>query len=142
MGIGIRIYIVEDDNSLKRVPLNRFERMRRGVPGEALPQYSGRRMRSIYATIEMINRKPSDILRLDFSYLTFDSEGSLDRSEFATEARLTMNSLPPIKSANPKEKVIDAEHKFAQKRYRDQFLWSPTPEIEAAIITAIFGKEP
>ena len=33
MGIGIRIYIVEDDNSLKRVPLNRFERIYRVSKG-------------------------------------------------------------------------------------------------------------
>ena len=82
MGIGIRLYIVEDDDSLKRIPFNRYERMLRGVPGEALPQYSGRRMRSICAAIDMINRKPAEILRLEFSYLAFDSEGKLDRSEF------------------------------------------------------------
>ena len=138
MGIGIRIYIVEDDDSLERIPLTRYERMRRGVPGEGLPQYSGRRMRYIFALIEMINRKPVEIVRLSFSYLTFDSEGKLDRSEFATMARLSIDSLPPTEAAQPEQKVVDAEHKFEKKRYRDQFTWSPNPEIEAAIITAIF----
>jgi hypothetical protein len=142
MGIGIRIYIVEDDDFLKRIPLTRYERMRRGIPGEAMLQYAGKRMRYILAVIEMANRQPVEIVRLTFSYLTFDSKGQLDRSEFETKARLVIDSLPPTEAAQPKKKVVDAEHKFAKKRYRDQFLWSPTPEIEAAIITAIFGKTP
>ena len=139
MGIGIRLYIVEDDDSLKRCPLNRYERMLRGLPGEALPQYSGRRMRSICAAIELINRKPAEILRLDFSYLAFDSEGKLDRSEFETATMLGIDLLAQIKPIDPKRKVVDASHRFAEKRYKDQFLWSPTPGIESAIITAIFG---
>ena len=139
MGIGIRLYIVEDDDSLKRFPLNRYERMLRGLPGEVLPQYSGRRMRSICAAIELINRKPAEILRLDFSYLAFDSEGKLDRSEFETATMLGIDLLAQIKPIDPKRKVVDASHRFAEKRYKDQFLWSPTPEIESAIITAIFG---
>ena len=94
MGIGIRIYIVEDDDSIKRVPLTRYERMVQGVPGEALPQYSGRRMRIIFAAIDMVNRKPNEILRLDFSYLTFDSEGKLDRSEFEKALSLGRNCWP------------------------------------------------
>jgi len=142
MGIGIRIYIVEDDDSLKRIPLTRYERMLGGVPGEALPQYSGRRMRSICAAIDMINRKPTEILRLDFSNLAFDSEGKLDRSEFETAVRLGMDLLAPFETTAPKRKVINASHRFAEKRYKDQFSWSPTPEIEAAIITSIFGTKP
>jgi len=142
MGIGIRIYIVEDDDSLKRIPLTRYERMLGGVPGEALPQYSGRRMRSICAAIDMINRKPTEILRLDFSNLAFDSEGKLDRSEFETAVRLGMDLLAPFETTAPKRKVINASHRFAEKRYKDQFSWLPTPEIEAAIITSIFGTKP
>ena len=76
-----------------------------GVPNQ--------RMGSICAAIDMIKRKPAEILRLDFSYLTFDSEGSLDRSEFAREVRLAMDTFAPYKSIGPNRKVIDAEHKFA-----------------------------
>jgi len=139
MGIGIRIYVVEDDDSLKRIPLTRYERMLRGVPGEALPQYAGRRMRSICAAIDLINRKPAEILRLDFSYLAFDSEGKLDRSEFEKSLGLGIDLLAGIEPVDPKRKVIDASHRFAEKRYKDQFTWSPSSEIEAAIITSIFG---
>ena len=81
----------------------------------------------------------AEILRLDFSYLTFDSEGKLDRSEFETATMPGIDLLAQIKPIDPKRKVVDASHRFAEKRYKDQFLWSPTPEIESAIITAIFG---
>jgi hypothetical protein len=142
MGIGIRLYIVEDGDSLKRIPFNRYERMLRGMPGETLPQYAGRRMRSICAAIELVNRKPTEILRLDYAYLWFDSEGKLDRSEFEKSLSLSIDLLAGVKPIDPKRKVIDASHRFAEKRYKDQFTWSPSPEIEAAIITSIFGVKP
>jgi hypothetical protein len=38
--------------------------------------------------------------------------------------------------------VIDARTHFAKKRYEHEFKWTPTPEIQAAIVSEIFNKEP
>ncbi len=38
-------------------------------------------------------------------------------------------------------KIVDARSQFAKKRYEQEFRWSPSPEIEEAIITAIFGSD-
>jgi len=37
--------------------------------------------------------------------------------------------------------VIDAQHHFAKKRFDHQFKWKPTPEIEMAILKAIFKNK-
>jgi hypothetical protein len=34
---------------------------------------------------------------------------------------------------------VDAEHHFLQKHYENRYLWRPTPEIEEAIVKAVFG---
>jgi hypothetical protein len=52
-----------------------------------------------------------------------------------------MELLPPFTAGGQHSQVIEARHRFAKKRYDNEYRWTPTPEIEAAIIRAIFGSK-
>jgi hypothetical protein len=139
MGLGTRIFIVKEDDSLQRLTLKRYNRLIKGHPDEGLMQYAGKRIRYALIVLEMINRKPAEILMTEYSYLTFDSKGRLDACEREKAARLAIDTLEPILPVKRSGSIIDAKHKFAKKRFDDQYLWKPTPEIESAIQKAIFG---
>ena len=65
------------------------------------------------------------------------------RAELEKEARLAVEVLPPyIIDEEQSGRVIDARTHFAKKRYEHEFKWTPTPEIQAAIVSEIFNKEP
>ncbi|UCE52579.1 MAG: hypothetical protein JSV31_25525, partial [Desulfobacterales bacterium] len=81
MGLGTRIFIVKEDDSLQRVTLKRYNRIIKGYPDEGLLQYAGKRIRYELIVLEMIDRKPAEILMTEYSYLTFDSKGRLDAGE-------------------------------------------------------------
>ena len=102
-------------------------------------QFAGKRIRYALIVLEMMNRKPAEILMTEYSFLTFDSKGGLDASEREKAARLAMDTLEPITQEQRPGKVIDVKHKFAKKRFDDRYLWKPTPEIETAVQRAIFG---
>jgi hypothetical protein len=138
MGMSLRIFIVNDDDSLKRLPLAKFERLRRGDPKEHLSEHAGKRMRYALVALEMENRKPIGINLIQYSYLTIDSKGRIDAAERERGARLALEMLPPISSENIDQNIIDAQHRFAKKQYDHQFTWEPSPEIEAAIVKEIF----
>ena len=138
MSISLRIFIIDNDDSLKSLPLSKFERLRRGDPKERLPQYSGKRIRYALVALEMENRKPVGINLIQYSYLHIDSEGKIDVTERERGARLALEMLPPISSEKKSRQVIDAQHRFAKKQYDGQFTWEPSPEIEAAIVKEIF----
>ena len=138
MGVGTRIFLVNDDDSLKRFPLAKLERLRKGE--EYLPEYAGKRMRYAFVVMEMQNRKPIGIYIIQYSYLSFDSKGRIDAAEGEKEAMLAVNMVPPLPSDQEKGGVIMAQHKFAKKRYDELYRWKPTPEIEAAIVNAVFDK--
>ena len=139
MGLGTRIFIVNDDDSLERLTLKRYNRLLKGYPDEGLTQYARKRIRYALIVLEMINRKPAEILMTEYSFLAFGSKGRLDAGEREKAARLAMDTLEPI-AAEPKSgKVIDVKHRFAKKRFNNRYLWKPTPEIEAAIQRIIFG---
>jgi len=139
MGLGTRIFIVEEDDSLKRLTLKRYNRLIKGHPDEGLMQHAGKRIRYALIVLEMINRKPVEILMTEYSFLTFDSKGRLDASEREKATQLAMDTLEPIAPEQKLGKVIDVKHRFAKKRFDDRYLWKPTPEIEAAIQRIIFG---
>jgi len=45
MGISLRIFIVNDDDTLQRLPLARYDRLLERNPKESMPQYAGKRVR-------------------------------------------------------------------------------------------------
>ena len=69
----------------------------------------------------------------EYSYLAFDSKGRLDASEREKIDRLAMDTLEPILPGKRPERIIDAKHRFAKKKFDDRYLWKPTSEIESAI---------
>jgi hypothetical protein len=137
MGLGMRIFIVKDDGSLERLPFGRYNRLLQRHPSERLFQYAGKRVRCVVIVLESINRKPVDILKCQYSYLSFDSNGMLKKGGEG-EVKLAMDMLEPVIIERAKQ-VVDARHKFARKRYAREYRWEPSLEIEAAIRKAIFG---
>jgi len=143
MGIGFRVFLINDNNSLQRLPVARYERLLDGEPGERLLQYAGERVRCAMVSLEVRGRKPQFIIRIDYNFLSFDAEGRIDRSEQEKEMRLAAEFMSPIIPAIFEEecsgKIVDARSQFAKKRYKQEFRWLPIPEIEEAIMIAIFG---
>ena len=140
MSIGIRVLLVDDDDSIKRLPLTRYERLFRRDPNEQLLQYAGKRVRFAEVAVELEERKPVRIIRAVYGILPFDSEGRIDAAEYEKEMRLSAEMMPPILADRLSPKIVDAKHKFAKKRFNDQFRWEPTPQIDKSIVEAIFVK--
>ncbi len=139
MGLSIRIFIVEDDDTIKRLPLARYERLLKRDPDERLSKYAGKRVRYALIVVDLVNRKPIEVVRDEFAYLDFDEEGRLKVQNMRKRKVQPLICLT-IFSEQTDRRVIDARHKFAKKRYIDKYSWEPTDEIIAAIAEAIFGK--
>ncbi len=137
MGVGLRIFIVNDDNSLERLSLKKYERLMERTPDISFPQYAGKRVRYAEVAIEFENRKPVEVLRMEYFIMHFDSKGRIDSTARDDERRLGVNLIAPIHFETDPV-VIDAQHHFAKKRFDHQFRWKPTPETEMAILQTIF----
>jgi transposase len=140
MGLSIRIFIVEEDDTIKRLPLTHFERLHKHDPDERLLKYAGQRVRYALIVVDLVNRRPVEIVKDEFGFLFFDDEGRLEASEHGKAESLAFDMLTPLFSDQTNSRVINARHKFAKKRYFDKYSWSPTDEIIAALAEAIFGK--
>ena len=58
MGFSQRTFLVNEDDSLLRLPLTRYERLLQRDPEERFPQYAGKRIRYILAVVDLLNRRP------------------------------------------------------------------------------------
>ena len=70
MGMSLRVFFVNDDDSIDHFALPRYERLLTGDPNERLPQYAGKRVRYILLLVDLLNREPVEILRSYLFYLT------------------------------------------------------------------------
>jgi len=139
MGLGTRIFIVNDDDTLKRMPMRRYHRLLKRHPEERFLEYAGNRIRYVLVVLELENRKPVEILRIQYAYLAFDQKGRLREDERERAVRLSMEMIKPSLPEEESNHVIDVRYKFAKKRFDREFRWEPSPEIETAIFKAIFG---
>lgn len=135
----MRIFIINDDDSLRRLPNAKYERMLRRNPNDPLRQYADKRIRYALIIFETENRKPYKIIRIQYSYLFFDSEGFLDMQEREREMRIGVNMVPPYVDEGKNTTVINAHYKFARKSHKDRYRWTPTRELEEAVIKAVFS---
>ncbi len=86
MGLGSRIFIVNDDRSIEKLSLARFERLFRQIPDERLSKYAGKRVKYAHVILELKNRKPVEVGMIQYSYLPFNSEGRIDQSSMKKDA--------------------------------------------------------
>ncbi len=140
MGTGIRVFFVNEDETLKRVPLTRYERLLGADPEVRFQEYAGKRVRYALAILEIVNRKPVEIVSIQYSILSFDPSGHIDAGELEKEMKLGFKMLQPLMADLDSPNVINAKDRFAMKRYHDQYTWAPSSEVEKAIVNAIFGK--
>jgi len=138
MGFGFRIFLIDEADKIIRIAATRFDRLRGRDPKESLPQYKNSRIRYAMVILELENRKPISIARIDYGYLAFDSEGRVDQKFLDAESLTAVSMMPPIPLPGESPNIVRAGDKFAEKRFKNEFTWSPIPELEQAICNEAF----
>lgn len=131
MGIGLKIFLVNDDDSIRTLPVTRYERLHEG---ERLPEYAGKRVRCAQVGVEFYRRKPLGIVWTNFHILHFDSDGRIDAAEMEKQNRLSMEAHPLLPEDERSGQVINARHKFSKRHYDHRYRWMPTEKILSSIV--------
>lgn len=86
--LGMRFFVFEPDGTLRRVSSQSFNRLvsRRG----AVPQFSGQRLRDAEVIVELEDKRPVRIVKMNFGYWVLDSAGMFDPSDQLRLERASM----------------------------------------------------
>jgi len=106
---------------------------------ESLQQYAGKRVRCAMVFLEVAGRQVLSISDANYFLLPFDDKGRIDKKEWEKAMRLGMDLLPPLSDEQYPQHVIDAQHRFAKRRYEHEFKWKPSRKVEDAIVAAVFS---
>jgi len=139
MGMSVRVFLVDDNDSLQRIPMTRLDRLLHFDRRENLQQYAGKRVRCAMAFSEVAGRRVLSIRNIDYFWLSFDDKGRINKKEWEKGMRLGMELLPSIPDGEHPKQVINAQHRFAKRRYEHEFKWKPSRKVEEAIVTAILS---
>jgi hypothetical protein len=139
MGMACRVFFVDDNDSLKRISMARLDRLLHFDRRESLPQYAGKRVRCAMAFSDVAGRRVLSIRNIDYFWLSFDDKGRIDKEEWEKGMRLGMELLPSIFDGEHPKQVINAQHRFAKRRYEYEFMWKPSRKVEQAIVSAILS---
>jgi hypothetical protein len=136
VGIGCRVFFADDNDSLQRIPMARLDRLLHFDRAERLPQHAGKRVRCAMVFVEVAGRQVLAIRNIDYFLLHFDAKGQINKKEWEKGMRLGMELLPSILDGEYPKKVINAQHRFAKRRYEHEFKWKPSQKVEEAIVSA------
>ena len=139
MGVSVRVFLVDDNDSLQRISMARLDRLLHFDRAANFPQYAGKRMRCAMVFVEVAGRRVLSIRNIDYFLLMFDDEGRINKEEWEKGMSLGMELLPFIPDKEHPKQVINAQHRFAKRRYEHEFKWKPSRKVEEAIVAAILG---
>lgn len=138
MGLSYRIFLLDHDENLYRLPNTTFEQMLRDRTSYRFPRFAGARMRMSGVIVELLDRQPIRVVQTSFSILSFDREGYLDASAFERHqrARVELAVAPLATEPEHAGSVVDATERFVAQGGR----WAPSRALARHIDAAALGR--
>lgn len=130
MGIGVRSFLVDEAGTVSRIPWRKMTRLFQGHPTAEFEPHSGRPVRCAIVFLEYENRRPSRILRTEFSVLYIGTGGALDPEAQSQQLRLIGQSLDDAQPLGGHAgKVVDIRPYLARRQLREKFEWTPSEDV-------------
>jgi len=133
MGVAMRVFLINEDDTFKRISMALYKRLTDQDPKATLPEYRNSRIRCAEIIVELENRVPVTVNRAIYSFLQFDAEGRIDKAYLEEVGRVIAEMMSAFSSFGEPDNVIHASSKFARKRFQDEFCWEPSKELELVL---------
>lgn len=132
------MFLLDQNDTLYRLPNTKFVRMLRDPTMCRLPRFAGTRVRMTDVAVELMDREPVRVVWITFSFLTFDEEGCFDTKAFDRHqmARAEMALAFSFNKPNSVGTVVDAANRFVAQGG----LWTPSRKLRRLIDAAAFDE--
>ena len=140
MGLAQRIFLVDAEDRLLRLPGAKFDRMLRQPASNRLAQFAGQRVKMASITVEFDAGEPVRVVRRTFAVLDFDRSGALEIDRFGRQqaARFVAWLAPVPRETKRAAGVVDAASHFVAQGGN----WKPSASLGRAVDRAALGYEP
>ena len=132
MSIGVRVMFLDGDRIIP-VSQRRFERLVDRDLNEAMPEYAGQRIRCAMVYVQLADRKPVEVVRIDYMLLPLDPEGRLD-ADLQSRKIMLAGAMFGRGIAGTSERVVDFGPYLAERQYHAEYNWTPTENEERVLV--------
>jgi len=138
MGLSFRMFLLDQDDGLYRLPSTKFRQMLRDPKSCRVLRFAGARVRMVDVGVQLQDRKPICVVWMTLGFLTFDRKGYFDASAFDRHqrARAELGMAVPIAETGSAGTVVDAANRFVAKGG----LWAPSRTLQRRIDAAALGQ--
>ncbi len=142
MGLAVRVLLVDRSNRVRRFSIAKFDEMRRNPARNRYPQFAGKRVRTVEAVVQLVDRKPTRLVRMTFDFFTFDCGGCFDSETFERQqfSRFELGVMPDWRELTAGRdagaNVVDASIQFAARGGR----WVPTKSLTHSLHDAALNR--
>ncbi|SRR6266581_5217821 len=138
MGLSCRIFLLDENDGLFRLPNTTFDEMLREPTRHRFPRFADARVRMADLVVELLERQPIRVVWTSFSILSFDDEGYFEASAFDRHQRARAElALAPLSGESAGvATVVDAATRFVAQGAR----WAPSRTLARRIDDAALGR--
>jgi len=136
MALSVRLYLIEEDGTVKRIPRRVADKMTSGA--DAIPAYAGTRQRVLEVVVENEGGKAQAIIRTIGSYLDFDGEGCVHES-LRERLREVMDAVF-TEPASPDGNVVSMKERRNHQIWEEKNRWKPDAELLDKIVGDLSRK--
>lgn len=138
MGISHRMFVIDQQDRLYRLASAKFYAMLQAPASYCFPQFAGQRVRTAGTSVELVNRQPTEVVRVTYDIVTFDQRGCFQADTFLAQqsSRAELAMAPPIADRESKTDVVEAASRFVAHGGR----WIPSQALARAIEDAALGR--
>jgi hypothetical protein len=136
------VLLVDEADRIYRIGLKRFAEVLWAPTRQRFPLFARQRVRMVNAFIEMLDRKPTRVLRMTYHIVPFDRAGYVEAERFRQqdvsrfEVWMQSKIFPLARDAGDGGGVVDARSHFAARGG----LWVPSRSLERALREAALGR--
>ena len=138
--IGIRNYLLDDDDNIYRLSIAKLDRLISGLTGNEIARFSGKKIRKVEIVVKLVDRRPVEVIRVAYHYLHFKDDGSLDLIKYDNDARDCVEaampdlfSKVPLLPGESSKNVLFSTQKFAKRKYVSSVSWKPNSKLECKV---------
>ncbi len=138
MGLSSRMFLLDQDDKLYRLPNSRYEQMRQDPVSSPITRFVCQRVRMADLLVELLNRQPIRIVRSTYGIFTFNADGCFDPNTFERQqwARAEQALAPLSIEVGGTSTVVDAKTRFVAQGGN----WTPSPALAYRINDAALER--
>ena len=105
-----------------------------------MPELAGRRVLCAVAYVDLEDRKPVSLTRVEYIVLLFGPDGRLDQGARRRQDSLVGEIAGQLVSGLSEPAVVDFAPYRARREYRAEFNWRPTQEQAREVARVALGR--